>query len=483
MTLRRTDVDLLIRHGYLVTVDAQRRIIPDGAVAILGRQIVDIGADGDLAARYRAHRVIEAGGAPVHPGLVECHMHASSLIYRGVIPDHIPEDDVFDAIELSFYNTVNDEEEFLGVLLACIEMVRNGTTCFMEAGTVLEPEAAARAAGLVGIRALLADPFIWDRPAGFAQGNETPVQGAVRVRGTIRRAPHTLEEALSRLGHELRRNSDGEALVTGHVALLGLGTASEELLLEAKRQADMANVVVNIHHAYSPADTWADRVRYGKDPLLHLADIGFLDRNVTLAHANYLTDSETDVVIERGSSLVWAPSASMMWGHGGTIHGRHAELWRRGANVALGSDSANWSNDLDLFRQASLALLTAREVHGDRMYLLAEDALEMATRAGARACGMEDRIGSLEIGKRADIVIHTLQRPEIIPATDLVRNLMYSARSKSVATVIIDGKVILDRGEFPHLDEEALLARVAEGSRQLLRRMGYTVEANRRPSG
>jgi 5-methylthioadenosine/S-adenosylhomocysteine deaminase len=475
-----TGIDLLIRNGFVITMDDAGTIIPNGAVAVAGRRIVQVGEDADLVGRYRAVRTIDAGGAPVHPGLVECHLHASFQTFRGLIPDHIPEDDVFDAIERVFYNTVTDEEEYLGSLLACLEMVRNGTTCFMEAGTVLEPDTVARAAQRVGIRGLIGDAFIWDRPAGLAMGNETPDQGPVRVKGAIDRAPRNLDEALANLGHELRRNADPDALVTGHVALLGLGTASEQLLLEAKRQADAAGVVLNMHHAYSPADTAADRTRYGRDPLVHLAEIGVLGRNVTLAHANHLTDIETDVLIERGTSVAWAPAASMMWGHGGTIHGRHAELWRRGANVALGSDSANWSNDFDLFRQANLALLSAREAHEDRTYLLAEDVLEMATCAGARACGMEAQIGSLETGKRADLVIHTLRLPGLLPITDMVRNLMYSARSKTVSTVVIDGRVVLDHGEFAALDEAALLAEIQEGSRRLLGRMGLVVERNRR---
>ena len=328
MTPPMTNVDLLVRHGYVITMDAERRIITDGAIAIVGRRIVEVGEDSELSQRYLAERTIDAGGAPVHPGLIECHMHASFQTYRGVIPDHIPEDEVFDAIELVVYNTVTDEEEYLGVLLASIEMVRN----------------------------------------------------------------------------------------------------------------------------------------------------------VTLGHANHLTDAETEVLIELGASLAWAPGASMMWGHGSTLHGRHAELWRRGANISLGSDSANWSNVFDLFRQANLALLTAREAHQDRNYLHAEDVLEMATLGGARACGMEDRIGSLEVGKRADIVIHTLRRTELLPVTDLLRNLMYSSGSKSVDTVIIDGKVILDRGEFAHFDEQALLAQVNTGSKTMLKRMGHQVARNQRPT-
>ena len=146
MTSPLANIDLLVRNGYVITMDPERRIFTDGAVAISNRRIIEVGEDGDLSKRYSAVRTIDAGGAPVHPGLIECHMHASFQTYRGVIPDHIPEDEVFDAIERVFYNTVNDEEEYLGVLLASIEMVRNGTTCFLEAGTNLEPDAAARAA-------------------------------------------------------------------------------------------------------------------------------------------------------------------------------------------------------------------------------------------------------------------------------------------------------------------------------------------------
>jgi cytosine/adenosine deaminase-related metal-dependent hydrolase len=171
----------------------------------------------------------------------------------------------------------------------------------------------------------------------------------------------------------------------------------------------------------------------------------------------------------------------MMWGHGGCIHGRHAEIWRRGGNIGLGSDSANWSNDFDLFRQANLAVLTARDSHGDRTYLVAEDGMRMATRGGARAAGLEDRIGSIELGKRADIVIHTLARPEMIPTTNMMRNLIYSSRSKSVRTVIVNGRIVLEDGGFVGLDEAETLADINEAAMALLSRMGRPIEPNRIP--
>jgi cytosine/adenosine deaminase-related metal-dependent hydrolase len=168
----------------------------------------------------------------------------------------------------------------------------------------------------------------------------------------------------------------------------------------------------------------------------------------------------------------------MMWGHGGCIYGRHAELFRRGANIALGSDSANWSNDFDLWRQASLAVLSARDSHKDRSYLIAEDGLYMATRGGSKACGMDDQIGSIEAGKRADIVIHTLSRPEMIPTTNMIRNLFYSSRSKSVNTVIVNGKIVLEDGVFIGINEAETLADINDASLALISRMGKTIEPN-----
>ena len=481
------EIDTIVRHAHIITLDDADTVFEDGALAIADGRIVDVGDDAAVTARNRAGRTIDARGAPVHPGFVECHMHASFQMFRGALPDQLRETDAFDTFESVFFNAVNDEEEYLSVVLSSMEMIRNGTTCFLEAGTVLEPSAAARAAERVGIRAVISDAFIWDQPQGMAQGMvEGKADGcdgcnaAARAHPELRRAPHTREEALARMGGELHRNADRDALVTAHIAVLGLGTASETLMLEAKQRADSAGVVLNLHQSYSPADTEADRQRFGgTDPVVHLADIGFLDRNVTFGHGNHLTDAECEKILERGTSIAWAPAASMMWGHGGSIHGRHAELWRRGGNIGLGSDSANWSNDFDLFRQANLAVLAARDAHGDRTYLVAEDGMRMATRGGARAAGMEDRIGSIEVGKRADIVIHTLNRPEMIPTTNMMRNLFYSSRSKSVHTVIVNGKVVLENGAFVGIDEPDMLAHINEASMALLARMGKAIEPNR----
>ncbi|MBX3099041.1 MAG: amidohydrolase family protein [Salinibacterium sp.] len=471
------DVDLIIRHAHLITVDDNETIIQDGALAISAGAIVGVGADPDIIKNFVARQQIDAMGAPVHPGLVESHLHCSYQLFRGALPDQLREEDAFREFEGHFYRNVDDDDEYSSAVMAGMEMIRHGTTAFLEPGTVLEVESAARAAELVGIRAVLADSFIWDNPEGLAMGkNANPARNT----SMIPRAASDRASVRARLGRILARNDDVDALVTGHVALLGLGTASTELMLEAKAIATAAGVVLNFHQSYSAADTARDYDRLGAHPISALRDLGIVDAMTTMAHVNHITDDEFAAIVDSRAAVAWAPGASMMWGHGSTIEGRHAELHRSGATIALGSDSPNWSNSLDLMRQANLAVLTAREAHRDRSYLVAEDGLQMATRGGARALGLESRIGSLEVGKRADLVIHSLRRPELLPLTDPVRNLLYSAGSSTVDTVIVDGRVVLRGGEFVDLDEQEQLVRASQRSRALLSRMGYTVEPNLR---
>src|SRR5262249_40518169 len=189
------------------------------------------GPDDEVAAAFHGNRIIDAGGAPAHPGLVEGHLHASYQLHRSAIPDDLPKPDVFDTVERVFYDTVTDEEERLAVVLSSLEMIRNGTTTFLEAGTVLTPDAAAAGAELVGIRAVLGDARVVDQSG----------DGSTLTGGIVRRSPRNHEEALERVGRSAARTNDATDLVTGHISLHGMGTASDALLVEAKRRADAAN--------------------------------------------------------------------------------------------------------------------------------------------------------------------------------------------------------------------------------------------------
>ncbi|MCY4085939.1 MAG: amidohydrolase family protein [Actinomycetia bacterium] len=476
------DCDLLVHNAHVVTVDSENRIHRPGAVAVVGGAIVAVGADEEVAPAFRAQRRIDARGAVVHPGFVEGHVHVSEHLDRGGwSPDTFTWSDIM-GWGPGFLDALTDEDEEAGSYLGCLELVRNGATFFLEAGTVLEPDTAARAAQAVGIRASLADPFLWD------------LGGISRDQRPTNRIPHDTERALSVLGTELERNKDPHALVRGHIAVYGIGACSDELTHAAKACADENGVVFAQHQSFDELDTGVSDELHGRHPLVHYAETGLLDENCNFYHMNFLRDDEVAPVIESGMSITWCPSACMFFNVGATFRGRHVELYHEGVNVALGSDACNCGSAFDLGIQAFLAVLTAREKTRERT-LNAYDALRMATINGARAVGLEDTIGSLEVGKRADLVVRREDLPEAQPVLDAeiaaldhrrahgpIQNVVYATQSKSVDTVLVDGQVVVEGGHSTRVDEERVYREVTASARRVYQRMGDLNPRPRRPA-
>jgi cytosine/adenosine deaminase-related metal-dependent hydrolase len=391
---------------------------------------------------------------------------------RGAFRDTISYTDVEPDFFLPYLNAVDDEGEHASALLACWEMIGNGTTCFLEAGTAHSPAAVADAAEAVGIRALVADPWLWD--AVDTADGYSPL--------ALERGPASTRRSLDLLGTELSRNKDPEALVRGHIAIQGMGTASDELEQAAKAAADAAGTVLNQHQSYYHVDAETDDRRHGRHPLVHLEDIGVLGDNCVFAHMNIIRDDEIRPIVDSKMSVAWCPAASMLWGVGRPQHRRHAELVRQGVNVALGSDSSNWSNRFDLGLQGYLAVLSARDKAGNRETLVAEDALEMATINGAKAVGLAHQIGSLEPGKRADLVVRANDVPEAFPTTNPIAQIVYSAGAKTVHTVIIDGQVVLEGRQPTRIHPSDVFGKVQASSTRVFDRMGYRFETKWMPS-
>ncbi|HWC00894.1 MAG TPA: amidohydrolase family protein, partial [Bryobacteraceae bacterium] len=439
-------------------------VFADGAIAISGRDIAAVGTTPDILAQYQPARTIDAAGGLVHPGFVECHTHVTYHVIRGAFGDTISYAELGPAAECDFLNATDDEAEYASTLLACMEMIGNGTTCFVEAGTAYSPAAVAEAAEAIGMRGLVADPFLWDA--------EETAGGYNAYR--LKRAPASTGRALRLLGGELHRNSDPHALVRGHIAIAGMGTATDELERAAKAAADAAGTILNQHQSYYHIDTETDDRRHGRHAILRLRDIGVLGSNCLFSHVNVIRDDEVEPLVGSGLSVAWCPAGSMLWGVGGALTGRHAELYNRGVNIALGSDSSNWSNRFDIGLQAYLAVLTAREKTRTRGILSAEDALTMATINGARAAGLEARIGSLVPGKCADLVIRANDVPEAFPLTDPISQLVYSTGGRSVHTVIIDGQVVLEARRPTRVDPADVFQAVQTSAKRLFDRMGYS---------
>jgi 5-methylthioadenosine/S-adenosylhomocysteine deaminase len=456
-----TPCDLLIRNALVVTMNAARDIVPAGFVAISDGRIQAVGSDGGALA-FDPVRSLDARGAAVHPGFVDAHVHPTQHLIRFAFPESFRYEDTLE-FYIDFILSLTFDDEYVASSLACLEMARNGTTTFLEGcGSVLEPDAAAAAIEEIGLRGSLGDPYVWD--IGGAWGER------LRPRVAIDR-----KRALRILGGQLARNRNGSSRVRGHVALTGHATASAELLLAAKTCAEENGVILNMHQSYAPSDTGADDELRGEHPLVHFERLGALSPASTFAHMNVVRDDELEPIVRSGMSVVWCPSASMLWGCGGTISGPHLELIRRGVPVALGSDASNYSGTLDVADQGFLALLTARERTQRSDALLADDVLALCTVNGARALGLDAELGSIEVGKLADVVIRRSDVPEAAPGLDPLRELVLAARSRTVDTVIVGGEVIVEHGRSTRVDEAQLRAQAASSARGLLKRMGRSV--------
>ncbi|MGE3876277.1 MAG: amidohydrolase family protein [Parvibaculaceae bacterium] len=455
--MKRQQVDTLIKNAFVVTMNARRDMIERGAVAIAGSRIAAVGPTDELAEAYIPRQQLDAQGGVVHPGFIDTHVHFMNAA-RGAFPDTM---DLPSSMNIyrRWWDCVDDEDEYASALLNSIEMLSNGTTCFLEAGTIHNPHAAVEAAERVGIRGFIGDPFLWDMPA--APG--------VHVMG---RAPRDRKRSFDLLGSQLKRNGKADSLVLGCVVLFGLGSASDELVAAAKKMADENGAIFTQHQSFGPNDSGADERRMGKRALCHFADIGVLGHNCTFSHMNDLSTDEMAVVRQAGMSVAWCPGTAMTLATGATMKGPHLHMHRSGVNTALASDGANSACRYDIGLQGLLALLTARERSQKRDAFSAEDVLELATINGARALGMEKEIGSLEPGKRADIVIRTTDLPEAQPGVDPLQTMVYCCGSKSISTVLNKCETVWSAGRPRRIDAGQIYELARKSTERMWTKLG-----------
>ncbi|RWN94617.1 amidohydrolase family protein [Mesorhizobium sp.] len=448
--------DTLIRNGYLLTMDAERTVYSCGAVAINDKTIIAVGRDAELSTRFRPRRLFDAKGAVIHPGFIDCHYHANIHLIRGIAPDDPKTTEPLAFSEWT--NQLEAEDEYIQTQVVGLEMLRHGYTFFLEPGTVYEPDAAAAAVESVGVRAGLADPYLWDVSDA---GNSRPSKTA--------RIPNDSERAFKVLGGQLARNKDPYGLVRGHVAIYGEGSQSEPLMRAAKECADAAGVTFTMHHNFTPEQAERDDARLsgGSSSMVYFAQRGLLGPNCLFVHMNVIRDDEIPVILDSAMSLVWHPGNAMYYGINSDKKSRIPELIDRGCNVVFGVDVAKvWTfGGLEY-----IGYLAARQ---DKHYIPSTRLLEMRTTHAARALGLSEMIGSIEVGKRADIAIRSNREPETLPGINPVQELLLTGHSTLASTVFVNGKLVLLNGQSTQLDQEAVLASARAMARRVLSRAGY----------
>jgi cytosine/adenosine deaminase-related metal-dependent hydrolase len=443
---------ILVEHAIVVTMDPARRIFMDGSVLIDGERIVQVGQARDVKPPQAPERVIDGRGHLILPGFVDTHVHLSEHLSRGLIPDEVPVDRYVPDWYVPLYSVITPEEEAAAAELACLEMLRTGTTTFCEAGTLFDVAAVARAVDAVGMRAILGR-WTWDLASG-------PGRMAQSTSEALRLAEMAIAEMKQRAGSR----------VSAWPLLIGFGTCSEALIRGAHALAEKHGTGWGMmQFASHPSRKTADTL-----PLATLDGWGVLGPRTKLAHMVHVSADDIALLARRDVKIAHCPSAALKHVKGLAAHGRFAEMLDAGVSVSLGGDSANGSNHFDMLRLMYLAALVPKDARLDPSVMPPERVLEMATIHGARALGLEAEIGSLEPGKRADMVLFDLDLPEWHPLLDPVSTLVYSASAASVRTVLVDGRVLLDDRRVTTVDEREVLARAERLAGPYLARAGLT---------
>ena len=454
------EIDRLVDGWYVVTMNETRDIIHRGSVAVHQDRIVDVGKTAELEQRYKAAQRLGGERFVITPGLINAHIHITGEpITRGYVPDDTPfEENVFVWL-CGLYSVAKPAEEKASGQLAAVEMLRSGTTSFLEAGTINYLDEVVEGLEQVGIRGRVGK-WIWDLP---------PEPSVYR---------QSTDEAIANLQRQLEmyRAAD-DARISAWSIIVGHTTCSDPLWKGAKALSDEHNVGLSFHMSPAKIDPETFIAEFGHRPMVHLAELGVLGNNCAITHCVHLDDQEISLLAEHGVSVAHCPTTALKVSYGITQVGKFPEMVQQGINVSIGIDGNNASNYSDMMRATYLVAGLFKDARTDPQMFPAEMAFEMATLGGARTLLMEDQIGSLEPGKKADLVLHDSDRPEWRPLLNVMNQLVWSADGRGVHTVLVDGHVVVEDSHCTNIDEQQLWADVQSMGEAITARSGLPDKA------
>jgi 5-methylthioadenosine/S-adenosylhomocysteine deaminase len=426
----RRSVSLIVIGGTVIAQDAAHRVVTPGAVAIAGTDIVDVDAPAAIAARYTAAETIDARSEVVLPGFVNTHTHAPMVMYRGLADDLALMDWLQKYIFPAEAKTVSPELVRVGTRLAAVEMIESGTTTF--ADMYYFEEEIARATFEAGLRGVLGETII-QFPVADAK---TPAEGLARAERFIK---------------EFKDNG----LVVPAIAPHALYTNDKATLLASAEIGRKYDVPVLIHFSETEDEVRGARDQYKMTPAAYLESIGFWGPKTLAAHGVWVTDEDIAILKRRAVGVAHNPESNMKLASGAAPVGKYLAA---GVALGLGTDGAASNNDLDMFEAMRQASFLAKHATHDPTALSAQAALDMATIGGARALHMERLIGSLEAGKRADLITVSMSAVRQTPMYDPVSHLVYATRGDDVRTTIVNGKVLMKDRQVRTINRTAAIA-------------------------
>ncbi len=431
-------VDILIEHGLVVTMDANQAVLSDGAVAVSGAQIVAVGPTADLRGRFAAAETIDAANHVVMPGLINAHTHIPMTLFRG-LADDLSLEGFLEKMWVAESRIINPETIAVGTRLALAEMIASGTTTALDMYWL--PHPTAEVARAIGFRLVNGFPAVdVDGPDGL-----------------------TIDERLERSRAYLGTCQD-DPLITPCVLVHGTYTVGPDHLAQAHDLADKFGALFHIHASESIAEVGIVKERYGQTPPELLERLGALDERTVLAHCVQLSPEEIDLLAERGAAVAHCPLSNLKSGAG---IAPVPQMRAAGVPVLLGTDGAASGNDLDMWKVIRLAAVLHRGVAHDPTLNPAPEVVKMATCDAARALGLGDRVGSLEAGKRADLLLIGLDSPHLVPLYDVYSYLVYAVGRDDVRTVLIDGQVVMRDRALQTVDVSATIEQARSLAQQI----------------
>jgi len=430
----RERVDLLVSGGTVVTLDPARRVLEGGAVAIRGERIVAVGPVAELGSRYQAARVVSAPGAVVLPGLVNAHTHAPMVLFRGIADDLALMEWLQKFIFPAEARNVTAEFVRWGTALACLEMIRGGTTTYCD--MYYFEDVVAEVTAQAGMRGVLGETLL-DFPTPDSK---------------------TWREALAYTDKFIARWK-ASPLVIPAVAPHAPFTNSAESLGAARALADRHGVPFVIHVSETRDEERQIREKHGMSSTAWLEKLGVLGPRVVANHGVHLSEEDMAILARRGVGVSHNPESNMKLASGVAPVARLLEL---GVAVGLGTDGAASNNDLDMFEAMDFAAKLHKHTSGNPTTLPAEKVVELATLGGARVLGLAKEIGSLEPGKRADLIVVDLGQTRAVPLYNVYSHLVYALKASDVRTSVINGKVVMLDGKVLTLRESEVIAKARE---------------------
>ncbi|MCY7348480.1 MAG: amidohydrolase [Pyrinomonadaceae bacterium] len=425
---QKKPVDLIVQNGTVVTMDASRRVIENGAVAVSKNEIVAVGTTTEINQKFTSRQTIDARGKLVIPGLVNAHTHVPMTLFRGIADDLDLNEWLTKFIFPAEAKNVTEDFVRVGTRLGLAEMIRGGTTTFCD--MYYFEDAVADETFKAGMRGVLGETII-DFPV---PDNKTHAEAMAYTEKFI---------------NKWKNNS----LIIPALAPHSPYTVSTEHLRNVKRLSERLNAPVIIHVSETRKEV-DDSVAAKKfRPVEYLESIGFLNNRVIAAHTIHINDAEIDILKKREVGAAHNPQSNMKLASGVAPI---PQMLLKDLAVGLGTDGAASNNDLNLWEEMDTAAKLHKVFSGDPKVVTAAQAFEMATIRGARALHLEKIIGSLEVGKRADLVIVDFDDLNQTPFYNVYSHLVYATKANDVRTVIIDGKIVMRDRRLLTLDENVI---------------------------